>query len=299
MRPVTTVSVLLLILTSAGALAQATGTYQVSSAWARLPANTEWGALSAVTTDRKGSVLVLRRTFPSMFVVSPQGELVSSWGDQGLFSGPGAHGVRVDRDGFIWATDTQNHQVYKLTMDGKVVLQVGQKGVTGDNRSHDAFNRPADVAVARNGDFFVADGYGNSRVVKFDRHGKFLAIIGGTKGTGPGQFDLVHAVVIDSKGRLLVGDRSNARIQIFDHNGTYLEQWNGLGKPYGLYITSDDTLYVGDADGGTITVAKRGQPVDVIRDLGRPHSISMDPNGSLYMADVRGFVKKITIAKHF
>jgi len=209
---------------------------------------------------------------------------VKSWGE-GLFKW--AHGLRVDRDGFIWATDGQDHLVYKFTMDGKQVLKLGEKGVAGDGQSRDAFNGPTDVAVAPNGDFFVSDGYGNSRVVKFSKDGEFIRIIGGRKGTGPGEFDLPHSVVIDSQNRLLVGDRENTRIQVFDLDGNFLEIWSGLGKPYGLYLTGDDTLYVADADGGTITIAKNGKAVEVIEGLGRPHWIGMDPSGALYLADVR------------
>lgn len=288
----------LVVICTAGALAQSNAKFTVSDTWARLPPNTEWGPLASVAADAKGSVLVLRRSFPSLFVFGADGTFGRSWGREGLFSGTGAHGIRVDRDGHLWTTDTQYNVVYKLSMEGDILLQVGRKGVAGDNKSQDAFNRPADVIVAPNGDFFVADGYGNSRVVKFSKDGKFLKIIGGTKGTAQGQFDLVHSVVIDSKGRLLVGDRENARIQVFDQEGKFIELWTGLGKPYGLHITRNDTLYVADAAGGTITIAKNGKPIDVIRDLGRPHWVTMDPKGTIYMADVRGFVKKIVPVRH-
>jgi len=268
--------------------------YKTSTTWATLPANTVWGETSSVTSDGKNQMLVLRRVDPSFFVFTNDGKFVKSWGE-GLFKW--AHGIRVDRDGNVWATDGQDNLIYKFTMDGKQLLKLGQKGVAGDNASKDTFNRPTDVAVGNNGDFFVSDGYGNSRVVKFTKDGKFVKIIGGTKGTGQGEFNLPHSVVIDSKGRLIVGDRENARVQIFDQDGKFLEMWSGLGKPYGLYITKDDTLYVGDADGGTITIAKNGKPVDVIKELGRPHWIGMDPSGALYMADVRAQVIKKIVKK--
>lgn len=282
---------LLSLVIIATALAQSTASHDVSTTWAQLPANTQWGETSSVTSDGKDQILVLRRVDPAFFVFTTQGKFVKSWGD-GLFKW--AHGIRVDRDGFIWATDGQDHLVYKFTMDGQTLLKLGKKGVAGDNQSHDTFNRPTDVAVGANGDFFVSDGYGNSRVVKFSKDGKFIKIIGGVKGTEPGRFNLPHSVVIDSRGRLLVGDRENARVQIFDQDGKFLEMWAGLGKPYGLYIAKDDTLYVGDADAGTITIARNGKPVDVIRNLGRPHWVGLDPSGAIYMADVRGqVVKKI------
>lgn len=286
--------VLLPVVVAIGAYAQSNSKYEVSTTWAELPPNTQWGETSSVTSDGKGQILVLRRVDPAFFVFTTQGKFVKSWGE-GLFKW--AHGVRVDRDGFIWATDGQDNLVYKFTMDGKTLLKLGKKGVAGDNQSQDTFNRPTDVAVAANGDFFVSDGYGNSRVVKFSQDGKFIKIIGGTKGKEPGQFSLPHSVVIDSRGRLIVGDRENARVQIFDQDGKFLEMWSGLGKPYGLYIARDDTLYVGDADGGAITIARNGKPVDVIRDLGRPHWVGLDPSGAIYMADVRAQVVKKILRK--
>src|SRR5438128_6327544 len=154
--------------------------YTTSTTWGQLPPNTQWGETSSVTSDGKNQILVLRRVDPAFFVFTTDGKFVKSWGE-GLFKW--AHGIRVDRDGFIWATDGQDNLIYKFTMDGKQLMKLGQKGVAGDNQSKDTFNRPTDVAVAPNGDFFVSDGYGNSRVVKFSKDGKFIKVIGGVKGT--------------------------------------------------------------------------------------------------------------------
>jgi sugar lactone lactonase YvrE len=166
-------------------------------------------------------------------------------------------------------------------------MTVGKKGVTGDNASQDAFDGPADVFVAANGDFFVADGYRNSRVVQFSRDGKFIRIIGGTKGTEPGQFNLPHAVVLDSKGRIIVADAENSRIQVFDPNGKFLEEWNDfIAKPRGaMYITADDTLYVSHVDAEAISILKNGKVVEVIRDVGgRPHGMTLDKQGNIYVS---------------
>ena len=107
-------------------------------------------------------------------------------------------------------------QAFKFNSEGKLLMTLGKKGVTGDNKSQDTFNGMADVAVAKNGDIFIADGEGpNTRVVQFSKDGKFIKWWGG-KGTGPGQFNVPHSIAIDSKGRVYVADRSNNRIQIFD-----------------------------------------------------------------------------------
>jgi peptidylamidoglycolate lyase len=208
---------------------------------------------------------------------------VKSWGEAPYKL---AHGIRIDKDGFIWVTDNSDNLVQKFSADGKLLLTVGKKGMAGDNTSQDAFDGPADVFVTPNGDFYVADGYRNSRVVQFSKEGKFIRIIGGTKGTEPGQFNLPHAVVADSKGRLIVADAENSRVQVFDQNGKFLEQWTDfVAKPRGaMYIAPDDTLYISHVDAEAISVVKNGKVVDVIRGVGgRPHGMTLDRDGNIYV----------------
>lgn len=264
------------------------GRYQVLDNWVDLGAGVEWNATSSVTHDAKGAAYVLRRVDPAFFVIE-NGKVTRKWGD-GLFKW--AHGVRVDRNGSLWATEAQEyHVLYKFDPNGKVVMTLGTKGSAGDGANQ--FNRPTDVVVGPNGDIFVSDGYGNSRVVKFSKDGKFIKAWG-TKGSGQGQFNLPHSIVMDSKNRVLVGDRENARVQVFDQDGNFMEMWTGLNKPYGMAIGKDDTLYIGDADAGRITISRNGKLLDVIENLGRPHWVSLDPAGNIYMADVRGMrVRKI------
>ena len=107
------------------------------------------------------------------------------------------------------------------------------------------FNGPCDVAVAENGDIFVADGHWNARIVKFSKDGRFIKTWG-RKGAGPGEFDVPHTLVIDKRGRLLVGDRTQQAVQIFDQDGRYLWKWTHLGSPSGMFIAPDDTLFVVD-----------------------------------------------------
>jgi DNA-binding beta-propeller fold protein YncE len=133
------------------------------------------------------------------------------------------------------------------------LLTLGQKGVAGTGQ--DQFDAPTEVAVAVNGDTFVGDGHtgggtavGNARIMKFDKDGKFLKTWG-KKGMGPGEFDVIHTVALDSRGRLFVGDRQNNRIQIFDAEGKFIDQWFQFGRPSGMYIDKrTDTLYVADSE---------------------------------------------------
>jgi DNA-binding beta-propeller fold protein YncE len=255
----------------------------------------------SVAADSKGSILVFRRADPPVVIFDREGKLLRTWGD-GQF--PDKHSIDVDHEGFVWITDRTDQMVYKFTMDGRLLMTLGKKGVAGDNSSRDTFNRPNDVIVAPNGDIFVSDGYGNSRLVHFSKEGAFIKIIGGTKGSGPGQFDLPHGIALDSKGRLLVLDRQNEakkpRIQVFDQNGRFLEQWTDLGlqQPSGFAIAADDTVYVGETDGEKITVVKEGKVIDVIGGLqSRAHNITLDKGtGDLYLADTNqpGRILKIS-----
>jgi sugar lactone lactonase YvrE len=137
----------------------------------------------------------------------------------------------------------KGHQLFKFDSQGKVLLTLGKADTAGEGP--DTFNRPSDVVTAPNGDLFIADGHTNSRVVKYSKDGKFIKAWG-KKGTGPGEFDAPHAIAIDSRGRIFVGDRANNRIQIFDQDGRFLEQWKQFGRPTGMFIDKNDTLYVAD-----------------------------------------------------
>ena len=260
----------------------------------------DWGFTASVASDHKSSILVIRRLEPPILVFNQDGKLVNSFG-KGMFKR--AHSIDVDRFGFVWATDSGDNVVYKFDMTGKLLMTLGKKGVAGDNNSHDLFNGPNDVAVAANGDIFVSDGDRNSRIVKFTKDGQFIKIIGGVTGTAPGQFGfppgvkptegLVHAIAFDSKGRLITIESSNPRIQVFDQDGKFLEQWPKLGfmKACGLVIAPDDTIYVGDTDAGTVSILKNGKVVDVFhQDAIRPHNIDLDPSGALFIADVGGMM---------
>jgi streptogramin lyase len=167
------------------------------------------------------------------------------------------HGLHVDREGNVWVTDGlgkdgKGHQVFKFNPDGKLLLTLGTAGVAG--AGPDEFNAPSAVVVAPNGDIFVGDGHGretNARIVKFSRDGKFIKTWG-RKGAGPGEFDTPHALAMDSRGRLFVGDRNNNRIQVFDQDGNFLHQWTQFSRPSGLFIDRNDVIYVADSESESV-----------------------------------------------
>ena len=136
--------------------------------------------------------------------------------------------------------------MFKFSPDGALLMTLGKAGVAGDGP--DEFNMPSAVFVAPNGDIFVGDGHGgesNARVVKFSKDGTFIKAWG-TRGTGPGEFELPHGLAMDTSGRLFVGDRGNSRVQIFDQDGNFLDEWKQFGRPSGIFIDQNDILYVAD-----------------------------------------------------
>lgn len=205
-----------------------------------MPEGWKFGRVSAVATDSRNEVYVFQRgpKADPLIVFDAKGKYLRSWG-KGMFRNP--HGLRVDRDDNVWITDNGDHQVMKFSRTGELLLRLGIPGKAGtDNQT---FNRPTDIAFAPTGEVYVSDGYGNSRVVKFSKDGKYLTSWG-KRGTGPGEFNTPHSIGVDSRGRVYVSDRENNRIQIFDANGRFLRQWTHLGATQNLFITPSDEMWI-------------------------------------------------------
>ncbi len=261
--------------------AQAGGNYKVDANWARLPAGTTWnGNTSWITADGKGQVVVLVRTAPHFRVLTRDGALVRTFGDEGLFQS--AHSVTVDTSGNLWVTDSAAHLVQKFSADGRLLMTLGRKGVAGDNTSRDLFNQPNHVAVAPNGDIYVSDGYVNARVVQFSPDGTFVRTIGNGKGSQPGQLQLPHGVALDSKGRILINDSDNQRVSVFDKAGTFVESWPFPSRG-GIAVAEDDTVYISDVNAGIVNIVKDGKLIDrVLAD--RAHGMGIDSDGAIYIS---------------
>jgi DNA-binding beta-propeller fold protein YncE len=268
--------------------------YRSVENWAKMPEGRTWGSTSGVGVDPDGtSIWVAERcgVFAAPALMKPgspfacdgstlapilkfdsAGTLVNSFG-AGMLLFP--HGLHVDHDGNVWVTDLldkdgKGQQVLKFSPDGKLLLALGKAGLAGSGA--DEFNAPSAVLVAPSGDIFVADGHGgntNARIVKFTKDGTFIKTWG-KKGMGPGEFDTPHALAMDSRGRLFVGDRNNNRIQIFDQDGNFIDQWTQFSRPSGLYIDKNDVLYVADSESESATKNhdgwKRGIRIGSARD---------------------------------
>jgi DNA-binding beta-propeller fold protein YncE len=257
----------------ANALAQALpNPYRTVDNWAKLPDGRTMGAVGGVTIDPDGEHLwavircdagadrfgneCLDSNLDPILKFNADGHVVESFGG-GLFIWP--HGIDIDPDGHVWVTDavseantpdggTRGHQVIKFSATGDVLMVLGTPGVPGGGKDH--FNAPADVVVADNGDIFVADGHANTtnnRVVKFSSDGTYIKAWGKT-GYAPGEFRTLHAIAIDSRGRIFVADRSNNRLQIFDQEGAFIAQWTQFGRPSGIFFDDHDHIYVADSE---------------------------------------------------
>jgi DNA-binding beta-propeller fold protein YncE len=295
--------------------------YRSIESWAVLPDGRPWGAPAGVDIDPDGkSIWVFERCGDNSCVSSKiapivkldaSGKAVKSFG-AGMFVFP--HGFYVDAGGNVWVTDGRGeggkgHQVIKFSPDGKVLLTLGKAGVAGDGP--DTFNMPSDVAVAANGDIFVVDGHQpiatNHRIVKFSKDGKFIKAWG-KHGKEKGEFDTPHGIALDSAGRVYVADRVNSRVQIFDADGNFVDEWKQFGRPSSVAIDKNDILYVADSqsDAQRNVPFKAGIRVGSVKDgkvtafipvisaeAGAPEAVGVDDAGNVY----GGWVEKMTVRR--
>jgi DNA-binding beta-propeller fold protein YncE len=288
-----------------------TSSCAVDATWPQKPERFKWGQMPGITFDGRDQVYIFTRSRPAVQVYKTDGTFVRAW-DSG--DPNGAHFIRIDPEGNVWAANFLEHVIRKHSPEGKLLLTIGQVGVAGSDREH--FNKPTDMAVLPSGDIFVTDGYGNRRVVHFDANGKYVNEWG-QEGNQPGQFALPHSIVADYKGRLYVADRENARIQVFDTTGKLLAVWKNIVTPWGLFMTKNQELWVC----GSSCVKKEGTdehivlppPDQVLMKLnlkgevllriplpktvvppGKPgeldwvHSVAVDSKGDLYLGDIQG-----------
>jgi DNA-binding beta-propeller fold protein YncE len=266
---------------------------QVDTSWPEKPERFEWAQMPGITLDDQDQVYIFTRSSPAVQVYKTDGTFVRAW-DSG--DPNGAHFIRIDPEGNVWAANYIEHVIRKHSPDGKVLLTLGQVGVTGADRGH--FDKPTDIAVLPTGDIFVTDGYGNRRVVQFDAKGKYVKEWG-EEGNQPGQFALPHSIVADSKGWLYVADRENARIQVFDTKGKLLAVWENVITPWGLWLTKehivlpppDQMLMKLNLKGEVllrVPLSKTPVPPGKPGELDWVHGIAVDSKGNFYLGDIQG-----------
>ena len=263
--------------------------------WAKLPAGWNFGEVSGVSVDKNDNVWVFNRGPHGVIQFDKNGHMLQAWPEVPIIS---SHGIKADPDGNIWLVDVAGHALLKFNQAGRLLTVIANAGRTaGDNTTQYAFNRPTGLAFMPQGDFFVADGYINSRVVHYSKDGDFLGQWG-AKGKGDGEFDLVHDVAIDNQGKIYVADRANSRIQVFDRQGRFLAKWTEVGQPWGLaYAEKENAIYV--CDGLNNRVVKVGMDGRILGTLGGfgktlgkfdfPHHLAVDSEGSLYVAEIKNW----------
>jgi DNA-binding beta-propeller fold protein YncE len=285
--------------------------YRVDPQWPQRPPDVTWGEIPGVAVDAKDNVWVFSRSEPHLQVYSPDGTFLKTWPN---LEHKRAHYIKFDREGYVWLSDVGLHVVRKFTTDGRLLLTLGTPNAPGEDETH--LNQPTDMAIAPTGDVFVSDGYGNNRVVHYDKNGRFVKAWG-RKGNGPGEFNLPHAIAVDTRGRLYVADRSNARIQVFDSGGRLLEQWRNLLVPWSLLVTPQEEIWTSGSS-PTLAFDPRGMtgipPLDQVfmrfDTLGKllelwcpklgmegqekpgetdwVHALAADSKGNLYAGDIKG-----------
>ncbi len=301
-------------------IADGGGPYVPGGGWAKLPGGRQMGPPASVDIDIDGESLwaIIRcdetspvplaqggrfgidcltpegkiKDIDTVFKFSPQGEVVRSFG-RGMFIWP--HGLHIDRDGNVWVSDAATtpavamaakagvkagHQVVKFSPEGRVLMTLGEPGVAGNDERH--LRSPSSIAVAENGDIFVADGHelnGNNRVMKFSRDGRYLMQWGKT-GYGPGEFRTLHGIAIDMQGRVYVADRNNNRIQLFDQQGKHLSTWLQFGTPSGIAFDDKGNIFVADSESDSVNNPgwEQGIRIGDVR-TGFVHSFILDQGG--------------------
>jgi sugar lactone lactonase YvrE len=285
--------------------------YRTTRDWGQPPAGVKWAAVTAIEPAPDGGLYVVHRCYANactgrkeapILKFDANGMLLAQWGE-GMFNFP--HGAAADREGNLWVTDARaadgkGNLVYKFSPQGKLLMTLPA-----------IFDQPTDIVVAPDGNLFVTDSHRNgknNRVVKFSSSGKYIKEWG-RKGSGKGELSEPHTIAMDSRGRLFVGDRENNRIVIYDQDGNVLDEWRQFGRPSGIFITRDDTIYVADSESGPDTgahelmgikkgirigSARTGEVTAFIEDLESTtpdHSgaegVGVDASGNVYGAVVR------------
>jgi peptidylglycine monooxygenase len=253
--------------------------YSVERPWGELPEGRKLAGLSNVAVDSRSRVYAYQRESPPVAVFNPDGSYDRSWGAEHLSD---AHGIFIDRDDRVWLIDRDAHVIMAFDTEGRLLQTIGER-----HRPHlqQPFNHPADIAIASNGDIYVADGYANSAVHHFSPEGELIRSWG-KPGTEPGEFTTPHAIWVDERNRVLVADRENNRVQVFSADGGFLDQWGDLYHPMDIWVDRRGMVFVTDQiprlsmyDGDGRLIG-RCRPV-----LNGAHGVWGDAQGNIYLAE--------------
>jgi streptogramin lyase len=264
--------------------------YAVRRNFGRAPADLPTARISQVAVDSSGRVHVLRRGGPPPVIVyEPDGTFVRSYGEGDIFD---SHGISIDAWDRVWIADRDAHQIVVFDVSGQPILRLGDRHRP---QWEGPFNHPTRAAVAPDGAVFVADGYGNARIHEFSSEGEWRSSFGQI-GAGPRQFMTPHSIIVDRDQRLLVCDRENDRVQVFNREGQWWADWRGLCRPMDLCERDDRVILVTDQVPSVTAFAPNGFRIDRCRpSLNGAHGISLGPEGAIYLAEIEpSSVTKLT-----
>lgn len=270
--------------------------YELVENWAKLPEGWAWSLVSDVAIDSQQRIYVFTRGKHPLIVFDKRGNFITSWGYGEFGISPHlvsqSHGIFIDPEDKVYLTDAYQHVVRRYTRLGEMERQWGTPGVPGVTHYRRHFNMPTGVAMDPDGSFYVSDGYGNRCIHKFSNQGEHV-LTWGEPGSGPGQFAVVHNIGVDKAGRLLVCDRENNRIQLFDPEGEFLEEWTDVSAPGDVWVTDDGTIYVAEqGDSGHVSVwSQQGDLISRFSGsrggvMEAPHGLCVDDEGSIYVAEI-------------
>ena len=270
--------------------------------WPQLPSSFVLDRVVGVAVNAKGMIYVAHRGGHPLLCLHPDGRLAFELGADIMrettaydLRGPvpipiatrcWLHGLHIDPWDNVWVTDVGRHLVWKFDAQGTLLMTLGVDGESGCDQQR--FGQPTHVCVAPSGDFFVTDGYGNSRIVKFSAAGKYL-MEWGTRGIAPGEFHTPHVILLGADGLLYMTDRENDRVQVFDQAGNFKAEWPGLHSVDGLCVGEDGTFYAAAGmDHAVLRLDQSGRVLDSwanLSELRYPHAVARGKDGALYIAD--------------
>ena len=274
-------------------------TYELDEGWGKLPDGYEFHQVAGIAVDKDDQVYLFNRSSHQIMVLDREGNFVKAWGE--TFSNP--HGIHIGGDGNVYLADRDAHVVLKYSPDERLLLTLGTRDQPSDTGASERFlvekpggpfNLPTGVAVNDDGDIFVSDGYGNCQVHKYDATGALMHSWGTPGKVNPTDFHLPHGIGLDNDGRLLVCDRENHRIQIFDQEGEYVAMWTGFRQPTDVVVGPDNEAYIPELQHrlsivdpeGNVLARWGGESSGAPGQFVAPHGIAVDSHGDIYVGEV-------------
>ncbi len=279
--------------------------YEYVDGWPNVPGQIEFVECPGVAVDSQNKVYLLTRGADPIVIFDKDGHYLNTIG-KGMFSESRTHGLYIAHDDSILVADDGLHTIQKISPEGEKLMEIGQRNKPKPIWGGEPFNRPTSAAIRPdNGDIYVSDGYGNSRIHIFNADGDHK-LSWGSPGIDAGQFMRPHNIALDGSNNVYVVDREAHRVQIFDEHGTFLRMWNNIHRPDSMVLYGDH-VYIGELNGmpGLDTAPGMGHRVgiynlkgDLVCRFGEeeegegpgqfiaPHGIAVDSDGSIYVSEV-------------